>query len=68
MKNFNDCRCVCGLVECCHVHHSGNSWSNMGQECIKCHINVFPQKQVNVGAWVNVVAWVNFGAWMNVGA
>lgn len=24
---------------------SGNSWANMGQECIKCHINVFPQKQ-----------------------
>lgn len=24
---------------------SGNSWSNMGQECIKCHINVFPHKQ-----------------------
>jgi len=27
---------------------SGNSWANMGQECIKCHINVFPQKQVNL--------------------
>jgi len=25
---------------------SGNSWANMGQECIKCHINVYPQKQV----------------------
>ncbi|KRT85674.1 hypothetical protein AMK59_2842, partial [Oryctes borbonicus] len=25
---------------------SGNSWSNMGQECIKCHINVYPHKQV----------------------
>ncbi|KAG8227673.1 hypothetical protein J437_LFUL006984 [Ladona fulva] len=24
---------------------SGNSWANMGQECIKCHINVYPQKQ-----------------------
>uniref|UniRef100_A0A3B3C247 Zinc finger CCHC-type containing 24 n=1 Tax=Oryzias melastigma TaxID=30732 RepID=A0A3B3C247_ORYME len=24
---------------------SGNSWSNMGQECIKCHINVYPHKQ-----------------------
>ncbi|KAL5018122.1 hypothetical protein ScPMuIL_003844 [Solemya velum] len=24
---------------------SGNSWANMGQECIKCHINVFPHKQ-----------------------
>ena len=27
---------------------SGNSWANMGQECIKCHINVYPHKQVNV--------------------
>jgi len=26
---------------------SGNSWANMGQECIKCHINVYPQKQVS---------------------
>nr|CAH7766807.1 unnamed protein product [Callosobruchus chinensis] len=24
---------------------SGNSWANMGQECIKCRINVFPHKQ-----------------------
>ena len=27
---------------------SGNSWANMGQECIKCHINVYPHKQVTV--------------------
>ncbi|XP_068254023.1 zinc finger CCHC domain-containing protein 24 isoform X4 [Nyctibius grandis] len=26
---------------------SGNSWANMGQECIKCHINVYPHKQFN---------------------
>ncbi|XP_055628270.1 zinc finger CCHC domain-containing protein 24-like isoform X2 [Toxorhynchites rutilus septentrionalis] len=26
---------------------SGNSWANHGQECIKCHINVYPHKQVN---------------------
>jgi len=25
---------------------SGNSWSNSGQECIKCHVNVYPHKQV----------------------
>ncbi|XP_038112413.1 uncharacterized protein LOC6051870 isoform X2 [Culex quinquefasciatus] len=25
---------------------SGNSWANHGQECIKCHINVYPHKQV----------------------
>nr|XP_057918647.1 zinc finger CCHC domain-containing protein 24-like [Doryrhamphus excisus] len=24
---------------------SGNSWADMGQECIKCHINVYPDKQ-----------------------
>ncbi|XP_012944177.1 probable cyclin-dependent serine/threonine-protein kinase DDB_G0292550 [Aplysia californica] len=24
---------------------SGNSWANMGQECIKCHILVYPHKQ-----------------------
>jgi hypothetical protein len=24
---------------------SGNSWANCGQECIKCHINVYPHKQ-----------------------
>uniref|UniRef100_T1JLN0 CCHC-type domain-containing protein n=1 Tax=Strigamia maritima TaxID=126957 RepID=T1JLN0_STRMM len=24
---------------------SGNSWANMGQECSKCHINVYPHKQ-----------------------
>lgn len=28
---------------------SGNSWANMGQECIKCHINVYPHKQVSPG-------------------
>lgn len=29
---------------------SGNSWANMGQECIKCHINVYPHKQVSCWA------------------
>ncbi|XP_066598670.1 zinc finger CCHC domain-containing protein 24-like [Prorops nasuta] len=24
---------------------SANSWANMGQECIKCHINIYPYKQ-----------------------
>ncbi|XP_011503020.1 PREDICTED: zinc finger CCHC domain-containing protein 24-like [Ceratosolen solmsi marchali] len=24
---------------------SGNSWANMSQQCIKCHINVYPHKQ-----------------------
>ncbi|XP_041363529.1 zinc finger CCHC domain-containing protein 24-like isoform X2 [Gigantopelta aegis] len=27
---------------------SGNSWANMGQECIKCHINVYPHKQTHL--------------------
>nr|XP_048276758.1 zinc finger CCHC domain-containing protein 24 isoform X1 [Myodes glareolus] len=27
---------------------SGNSWANMGQECIKCHINVYPHKQMSL--------------------
>lgn len=27
---------------------SGNSWSNIGQECIKCHVNVYPHKQVSI--------------------
>ena len=26
---------------------SGNSWSNIGQECVKCRINVYPFKQVH---------------------
>ncbi|KPP64739.1 hypothetical protein Z043_116885 [Scleropages formosus] len=30
---------------------SGNSWANMGQECIKCHINVYPHKQVRTTVW-----------------
>ncbi|ESN93549.1 hypothetical protein HELRODRAFT_88534, partial [Helobdella robusta] len=24
---------------------SGNSWANIGQDCIKCKINVYPHKQ-----------------------
>ncbi|XP_011301519.1 zinc finger CCHC domain-containing protein 24 isoform X1 [Fopius arisanus] len=33
---------------------SGNSWANMGQECIKCHINVYPHKQVSLGPSASV--------------
>lgn len=25
---------------------AGNSWANMSQDCIKCHIKVYPHKQV----------------------
>ncbi|KAH9361575.1 hypothetical protein HPB48_001452 [Haemaphysalis longicornis] len=28
---------------------SGNSWANMGQKCIKCHLNVYPHKQNTEG-------------------
>uniref|UniRef100_A0A8C7UZV0 Zinc finger, CCHC domain containing 24 n=1 Tax=Oncorhynchus mykiss TaxID=8022 RepID=A0A8C7UZV0_ONCMY len=37
---------------------SGNSWANMGQECIKCHINVYPHKQVGQHVCVRVCACV----------
>ncbi|XP_045437641.1 zinc finger CCHC domain-containing protein 24 isoform X1 [Pipistrellus kuhlii] len=47
---------------------SGNSWANMGQECIKCHINVYPHKQRSKmrqgvyatyprGPWRSLTAW-----------
>lgn len=45
---------------------SGNSWANMGQECIKCHINVYPHKQVGVqGLWARAVLGV--GSLQSVG-
>lgn len=31
--------------QCKRKWMSGNSWANKGQECIKCHINVYPHKQ-----------------------
>nr|CAD7196618.1 unnamed protein product [Timema douglasi] len=31
--------------KCMRKWMSGNSWANSGQECIKCHINVYPHKQ-----------------------
>ena len=31
--------------KCKRKWSSGNSWTNMGQECIKCRINVYPHKQ-----------------------
>ena len=27
---------------------SVNSWANMSQECIKCHVHIYPHKQVRV--------------------
>ena len=38
--------------KCKRKWSSGNSWTNMGQECIKCRINVYPHKQkpVEIGA------------------
>lgn len=38
---------------------SGNSWANMGQECIKCHINVYPHKQVLQLVTVDVTIMTN---------
>lgn len=31
---------------CMRKWMSGNSWANIGQDCAKCHITVFPHKQV----------------------
>ncbi|CAG2060111.1 unnamed protein product, partial [Timema podura] len=31
--------------KCMRRWMSGNSWANSGQECKKCHINVYPHKQ-----------------------
>ncbi|XP_014234251.1 zinc finger CCHC domain-containing protein 24-like isoform X1 [Trichogramma pretiosum] len=31
--------------KCMRKWMSGNSWANMGQECMKCRINVYPHKQ-----------------------
>lgn len=38
---FGEYKCA----KCKRKWMSGNSWANMGQECIKCHINVYPHKQ-----------------------
>jgi len=38
---FGEYRCP----QCSRRWMSGNSWSNTGQECKKCRINVFPHKQ-----------------------
>jgi len=40
---------------------SGNSWSNSGQECIKCHVNVYPHKQVPAAfALFSVLAFTEY--------
>ncbi|KAG8178253.1 hypothetical protein JTE90_000354 [Oedothorax gibbosus] len=31
--------------ECNRMWKSANSWANMGQECVKCHIYVYPHEQ-----------------------
>lgn len=38
---FGEYKCT----KCKRKWMSGNSWANMGQECIKCHILVYPHKQ-----------------------
>lgn len=39
---------------------SGNSWANMGQECIKCHINVYPHKQVSKNLHLSKVYYLKY--------
>ncbi|KAM7304168.1 zinc finger CCHC domain-containing protein 24 [Ixodes scapularis] len=41
---FGEYKCT----KCKRKWMSGNSWANMGQKCIKCHINVYPHKQVRM--------------------
>jgi uncharacterized protein with PIN domain len=36
--------------KCTRQWMSGNSWANMGQECQRCKINVYPYKQVSL--WI----------------
>lgn len=38
---FGEFRCS----KCKRCWLSGNSWANMGQECLQCRINVYPRKQ-----------------------
>nr|XP_046210055.1 uncharacterized protein LOC124038336 isoform X3 [Oncorhynchus gorbuscha] len=44
---------------------SGNSWANMGQECIKCHINVYPHKQEH-GAVLSRVVGKDMDRWNGI--
>ncbi|XP_064790107.1 zinc finger CCHC domain-containing protein 24-like isoform X1 [Oncorhynchus masou masou] len=44
---------------------SGNSWANMGQECIKCHINVYPHKQER-GAVLSRVVGKDMERWNGI--
>lgn len=39
---FGDFKCP----NCENQWSSGNSWANMGQECLDCCINVYPHRQV----------------------
>jgi len=32
--------------KCKRKWKSGNSWANVGQDCLKCKVMVYPQKQV----------------------
>ena len=45
---FGFFKCGCG-----RGWMSGNSWANMGQECERCRIMVYPYKQVGLGSWYN---------------
>jgi len=39
--------------KCKRKWKSGNSWANVGQDCIKCKIVVYPQKQVHNTTFAN---------------
>lgn len=41
---FGEYKCT----KCKRKWMSGNSWANMGQDCIKCQIKIYPHKQVRV--------------------
>lgn len=41
--------------KCKRKWKSGNSWANVGQDCIKCKIMVYPEKQVR-----NIQAFYDF--------
>ncbi|KAM8877884.1 zinc finger CCHC domain-containing protein 24-like isoform 2-T2 [Synchiropus picturatus] len=41
VRCFGEYKCP----KCKRKWKSANSWANMGQDCIKCHINVYPHKQ-----------------------
>lgn len=50
-ENLGEYKCD----KCKRKWMSGNSWSNMAQDCIKCHIKVYPHKQVKISKSINEI-------------